>query len=55
MSTSSNPRKQHYTAILAANARALGYHNGKRIGKVTALEKQQTAAARAAQAAGGKK
>ena len=29
MGTSSNPRKQHYTAILAANARALGYHNGK--------------------------
>ena len=55
MSTSSNPRKQHYTAVLAANARALGYHNGKRIGKVTALEKQQAAAARAAQAAGGKK
>lgn len=33
MGTSSNSRKVHFTKLLADNARAYGYLNGKRIGK----------------------
>ena len=55
MGNRSGGNKKHYTAILAENARALGYHNGKRIGKQSALERQQAAAACAAQATQGVK